>query len=226
MVSLCHSDIARTLVDCPSLLAHTRSTHWEMDAVTYDGKSAADATATEDTTQTEPILRRTLLKTGATALGVAVLGAPMQKVVRAASAVETATAVSVDKFMAASRYLIQHGLSPGVGARMAEILYAKISTLDADLDAIISTAREKNSKVVEDFFDTLPDGHVKDSAHQIIFGWYAGVVDESPTAEVFAYEEALMYQPTKDVVALPTYSFNGPDHWTDVDPPLSAMPEF
>jgi fructose 5-dehydrogenase small subunit len=197
-----------------------------MDAMTYEGRSATDATATEDTTQTEPILRRTLLKAGATALGVAVLGASMQKVVPAASAVETATAVSVDKFMAASRYLIQHGLSSDVGARMVGILYAKIPTLDADLDAIISTAREKNSKVVEDFFDALPDGHVKESAHQIIFGWYAGVVDESQTAEVFAYEQALMYQPTKDAVALPTYSFNGPNHWTDVDPPLSAMPEF
>jgi fructose 5-dehydrogenase small subunit len=197
-----------------------------MDAMTYEGKSATEATATEDTTQTKPILRRTLLKTGATALGVAVLGASMQKALRAAGAAETATAVSVDKFMAASRCLIQHGLSPDVGASMVGILYAKIPTLDADLDAIISTAREKNSKVVEDFFDALPDGHVKDSAYQIIFGWYAGVVDESPTAEVFAYEQALMYQPTKDAVALPTYSFNGPNHWTDVDPPLSAMPEF
>jgi fructose 5-dehydrogenase small subunit len=194
--------------------------------MTYEGTSATEATATEDITRTEPILRRTLLKNGATALGVAVLGASMQKVVQAAGAVEAATAVSADKFMTASRFLIQHGLSPDVGARMAGILHAKISTLDADLDAIISTARGKNSKVVEDFFDALPDGHVKDSAHQIIFGWYAGVVDESPSAEVFAYEEALMYQPTKDAVALPTYSFNGPNHWTDVDPPLSAMPDF
>jgi hypothetical protein len=197
-----------------------------MDAMTYEGKSVTEATATEDTSQTEPILRRTLLKTGATALGVAVLGASIQKVVQPAGAVETAAAVNVDKFMAASRYLIQHGLSTGVGARMVEILCAKIPSLDADLDAIISTAREKNSKVVEDFFDALPDDRVKESAHQIIFGWYAGVVDESPSAEVFAYEEALMYQPTKDAVALPTYSFNGPNHWTDVDPPLSAMPEF
>jgi hypothetical protein len=39
-------------------------------------------------------------------------------------------------------------------------------------------------------------------------------------------EEALMYQPTKDAIALPTYSFNGPDNWTEIDPPLSAMPEF
>src|SRR5258708_36773717 len=109
---------------------------------------------------------------------------------------------------------------------MAGILYANTPTLDADLAAILFTARERNSKFVEDFFDALPDGHVKDSAHQIIFSWYAGVVDESPDAEVFAYEEALMYQPTKDAVALPTYSFNGPNHWTDVDPPLSAMPAF
>jgi len=194
--------------------------------MTYEEKSATEAKATEDTTQTEPISRRTLLKTGATALGMAVLGASMQKVVQAAGGVETATAVSVDRFLAASKCLIQHELSPDVGARMAGILYAKIPTLDADLDAIIFTAREKNSRVVEDFFDALPDGHVKDSAHRIIFGWYAGVVDESPTAEVFAYEEALMYQPTKDAVALPTYSFNGPNNWTDVDPPLSAMPEF
>ena len=194
--------------------------------MTDEGKSATAATATEDTTHTDPISRRTLLKASATALGVAVLGASMQKMVQAAGAVATATAASADKFMAASRCLVQHGLSPDVGARMAGILYAKIPTLDADLDAIIFTAKEKNSKVVEDFFDALPDGHVKDSAHQIIFGWYAGVVDESPTAEVFAYEEALMYQPTKDAVALPTYSFNGPNHWTDVDPPLSAMPDF
>jgi hypothetical protein len=111
-----------------------------MDAMTYEGKSATEAIATEDTTQTEYILRRTLLKTGATALGVAVLGASMRNVVQTAAAVETATAVSVDKFMAASKCLIQHGLSPDVGARMAGILYAKIPTLDADLDAIISTA--------------------------------------------------------------------------------------
>jgi|SRR5579862_336420 len=194
--------------------------------MSHERKSTTESTAADGSTQTEPISRRTLLVTGATALGVAMLGASTQKVVPASSAGEAAGAVNADKFMAASKCLIQHGLSPDVGARMAGILRAKIPTLDADLDAIISTAREKNSKVVEDFFDALPDGHVKDSAHQIIFGWYAGVVDESPTAEVFAYEQALMYQPTKDAVALPTYSFNGPDHWTDVDPPLSTMPEF
>jgi hypothetical protein len=52
----------------------TRLSSGEMDAMTYEGKSATEATATEDTSQTEFSLRRTLLKTGATALGFVVLG--------------------------------------------------------------------------------------------------------------------------------------------------------
>jgi hypothetical protein len=190
----------------------------------HDGKSATETAAVEDVVHTEPISRRTLVKAGATAVGLAAFGVSSRPTAQAAG--EVAAALNGDKFMAASHFLIQHRLSPGVGARMAAILHTRIPTLDADLDVIIRTAKERNAKVVEDFFDALPDGQVKDAAHQIIFGWYAGVVDESPSAEVFAYEEALMYKPTKDAVALPTYSFNGPDHWTDVDPPLSAMPEF
>jgi fructose 5-dehydrogenase small subunit len=185
----------------------------------HEGESATETTAVEDVT--EPISRRTLVKAGASAVGLAIFGASSPPTAQA-----TAAALNGDKFMAASHFLIQHRLSPDVGVRMAAILHTRIPTLDADLDAIIRTAKEKQANVVEDFFDALPDGQVKDTAHQVIFGWYAGVVDESPTAEVFAYEEALMYQPTKDAVALPTYSFNGPNHWTDVDPPLSAMPEF
>ena len=192
----------------------------------HEPKSATETTTTEDVFHTGLISRRTLVKAGASAVGLMVFGVPPQPTAQAASEVAAAAALNGDKFMTASNFLIQHRLSPGVGARMVAILHTKIPTLDEDLDAIIRTAKDKNARVVEDFFDTLPDGHVKDTAHQIIFGWYAGVTDESATAEVFAYEEALMYQPTKDAVALPTYSFNGPDHWTNVDPPLSAMPEF
>jgi fructose 5-dehydrogenase small subunit len=192
----------------------------------HEGKSAIETTGVEDVFHTEPISRRTLLNAGASAVGLALFGVSSQRIAQAAGEVAAVTALNGDKFMAASHFLIQHRLSPGVGARMAAILRTRISSLDTDLDAIIRVAEEKRAEVVEDFFDALPDGQVKDTAHQIIFGWYAGVVDESPTAEVFAYEDALMYQPTKDAVALPTYSFNGPNHWTDVDPPLSAIPEF
>jgi len=192
----------------------------------HEGKSATETVAAEHLFHTEIISRHSLVKAGASAVSLAVLGIAPQQSAQAEGEVAAAAALNGDKFMTASHFLIQHQLSPGVGARMVAILQTKIPTLDADLDAIIRTAKEKNARVVEDFFHALPEGQVKNTAHQIIFGWYAGVVDEGPTAEVFAYEEALMYQPTKDAVAIPTYSFNGPDHWTDVDPPLSAMPEF
>jgi hypothetical protein len=221
-------DRAHILVDWPPLRAPLACSpiHFGKKAMNHEVKSATETTAVEDAFDTEPISRRTLVKASASAVGLAVFGVSSQSTAQAAEEVAAAAALNGDKFMAASHFLIQHRLSPGVGGRMAAILHTRIPTLDADLDAIIRTAKEKNAKVVEDFFDALPDGQVKDTAHQIIFGWYAGVIDESSTAEVFAYEEALMYQPTKDAVALPTYSFNGPNHWTEVDPPLSAMPEF
>jgi fructose 5-dehydrogenase small subunit len=188
-----------------------------------ESKSGTEATPAVEIPDAAAVSRRRVLAGAASAFAVTVFGASFLRIAQSAAA---ANSVSADKFMVASNFLIQHRLSSGVGVRLAGILQTRIPTLDADLGTIIQVAKEKNAKVVEDFFDALPDGTVKDTAHDIIFGWYAGVVDESPTAEVFAYEEALMYQPTRDAVALPTYSFNGPNHWTDVDPPLSAMPEF
>ena len=171
--------------------------------------------------------RRELLSAGMLAVGgAAIASTSILRIAHASNAVAAPTLAAPDKFMLASSRLIQHQLSPGVGSRMAAILRQQIPSFDADLDAIIRVADEKSARVVEEFFDALPEGRVKDTAHRIIFGWYAGVVDDSPTAEVLAYEEALMYQPTKDAIALPTYSFNGPNNWTEIDPPLSAMPEF
>jgi len=189
-------------------------------------KSGTDAAPAVEKAQVAAISRRGLLTAGASAFGVAVLITPLLRIAASAAAVDATGAASAAKFMAASNLLIQHRLSPGVGVRLAAILGTGIPTLEADLDAIIRVAKEKDARTVEDFFDALPDGTVKETAHRIIFGWYAGVVDESPSAEVFAYEQALMYQPTMDAIALPTYSFNGPNHWTDIDPPLAAMPEF
>jgi hypothetical protein len=175
-----------------------------------------------------PLLsRRELLGAGVLAVGgAAIAGTSILRFAQAADVAAAAAPSDPGKFMLASSRLIQHRLSPEVGSRMAAILRGKIPSFDADLDAIIRIADEKHARVVEEFFDALPEGQVKETAHRIIFGWYAGVVDDSPSAEVLAYEEALMYQPTKDAIALPTYSFNGPDNWTEVDPPLSAMPEF
>ena len=80
--------------------------------------------------------------------------------------------------------------------------------------------------LVEDFFADVPDGPLKQTALSIISAWYLGVATDAPDAEVFAYEYALMYQPTRDVMTIPSYAISGPNGWTAEGPPLSNMPEF
>ena len=108
----------------------------------HEGKSATETTAVEDVFHTDPISRRTLVKAGASAAGLAVLGVSPKPTAQAAGEVAAVAALNVDKFMTASHFLIQHRLSPGVGGRMAAILHTRIPTLDADLDAIIRIADE------------------------------------------------------------------------------------
>jgi hypothetical protein len=43
---------------------------------------------------------------------------------------------------------------------------------------------------------------------------------------VFAYEFALLYQPTSDVMTIPSYAISGPNGWSAESPPLHDMPSF
>ncbi len=79
--------------------------------------------------------------------------------------------------------------------------------------------------MVEDFFPFASD-EAKASALRIISAWYLGVVEDAPGAKVIAYELALMFKPTSDVMTIPTYSISRPNGWGAAAPPLSAMPTF
>jgi hypothetical protein len=137
----------------------------------------------------------------------------------------TAPAIS-SKFMEVSSLLIDHHLDAEVGARMAVAMARLNSKIEQDIDAIIAIAKHKNAKIVEDFFPDIPDGPLKDTALAIVAAWYTGVVESNADAEVFAFETALMYQPTRDVMTIPSYAISGPNGWTADAPPLSNMPTF
>jgi hypothetical protein len=49
-------------------------------------------------------------------------------------------------------------------------------------------------------------------AKDIVRAMYLVVVGDDEKAELFAYEEAFMYDPTRDVLVVPTYG-RGPDSW-------------
>jgi hypothetical protein len=43
---------------------------------------------------------------------------------------------------------------------------------------------------------------------------------------VFTFEQALTFQTTADVVAIPSYGITGPNQWSQVTVPLSPVPAF
>jgi fructose 5-dehydrogenase small subunit len=133
---------------------------------------------------------------------------------------------SAARFMQISSLLVPHRLNEEIGKRMGAAMGALNPLLSQQIDGLLAIAGDKNARIVEDFFADVPDGPLKETALSIISAWYLGVVTNAPDAEVFAYEYALMYQPTRDVMTIPSYAISGPNGWTAETPPLSDMPEF
>ena len=130
------------------------------------------------------------------------------------------------RFMELSSLLIPHRLNDAIGARIGAAMHALNASLPDQMTQLLAIAKKKNAKIVEDFFPDVPEGPLKETALAIISAWYLGVVTDASDAEVFAYEFALMYGPTSDVMTIPSYAISGPNGWPADAPPLSDMPEF
>jgi hypothetical protein len=48
----------------------------------------------------------------------------------------------------------------------------------------------------------------------IMRAWYLGLVGDMPHVQVVAYERALMFEPVKDVLTIPSYCRDVPFYWT------------
>jgi hypothetical protein len=140
--------------------------------------------------------------------------------------VDAPTTDFANQFMELSSLLIPHKLDRDVGLRLAAALKMKDPAFTAHVTNLIDIAEWKQATIVEDFFSDVADGPVKDTALLIISAWYIGVIVDAPDADVFAYELALMYQPTIDVMTIPSYAVSGPNGWTSQAPPLGDMPKF
>jgi len=130
------------------------------------------------------------------------------------------------QFMEISSLLIPHRLRQEVGKRIGAAMSALNPSLSAQIAELLAIAKKHDARIVEDFFSDVPEGSLKQTALAIISSWYLGVVTDAPDAEVFAYAYALMYQPTKDVMTIPSYAISAPNAWSAEAPLLSNMPEF
>jgi hypothetical protein len=137
-----------------------------------------------------------------------------------------AAATDTGSFMQLSRLLIQHELDETVGMRIASVMSARTPGLEAQIDGLLAIAKNKNAKVVEEFFPDIPEGPLRATALAIIYVWYAGVMVDEPGEQVFAFELALVFQPTRDVMTIPTYASGKPNGWSAVSPPLGNVPRF
>ncbi|KJC50419.1 sorbitol dehydrogenase [Bradyrhizobium sp. LTSP885] len=144
----------------------------------------------------------------------------------AAAATASWSDESVARFQDISSLLIPHRLNAEIGKRIGSAMSQLNPSLSDHVAGLLAIAKQKNAKIVEDFFPDVPDGPLKQTALAIISAWYLGVVSDAPDAEVFAFEYALMYQPTRDVMTIPSYAISGPNGWSSNAPPLSDMPEF
>jgi hypothetical protein len=133
---------------------------------------------------------------------------------------------SAAQFMEISSLLIPHHLNEQVGRRIGAAMSGLNPALSEQVGALLAIAKSKNARIVEEFFPDVPEGPLKETALAIISAWYLGVVSDAPDAEVFAFEYALMYGPTKDVMTIPSYAISGPNGWSSDAPPLDRMPEF
>jgi fructose 5-dehydrogenase small subunit len=66
------------------------------------------------------------------------------------------------------------------------------------------------------------DDVARATALALTSAWYVGHVgNEKGPQRVVAYERALMWAPTNDVMVIPSYARGGPDYWAEQIPQLS-----
>ena len=136
------------------------------------------------------------------------------------------TSKAFTPFMQISRLLVNHALDDAVGQRMLALLETQEQGLLDNINQLLAIARVSDAKVVEDFFPSIPQGELQDLAHKIIFGWYTGSLAPTRSAKTFAFEQALAWHTTLDVITVPSYGISGPNNWQRVNTPVLPLPTF
>ena len=85
-------------------------------------------------------------------------------------------------------------------------------------------AAAPGSDTAQWLLDIATASGLHDTALSIVRAWYTGTVGHGPRQRLIAYAEALMYQPVKDALIVPTYCPNGPLWWVAAVPDVGIAP--
>ncbi|MGI4860604.1 MAG: sugar dehydrogenase complex small subunit [Janthinobacterium lividum] len=117
-------------------------------------------------------------------------------------------------FMRLSSFVTgRNALDATVGQRFLAGLTKRDATFGAHAAALLTYIEDAKLPDMDAFL-ALPntDPALKATATRIVSAWYLGIIGEGKDAELITYADALMYEPTRDILAVPTYG-PGPLAW-------------
>lgn len=119
--------------------------------------------------------------------------------------------------MPSSRFLTGHtGFDAILGKRVYDALAKSDSQFTQNV-GVLNTWLQSHGGVLS---DTVTQALQADqpalakSVGAIMRAWYLGLVGDMPHVNVVAYEKALMFEPVKDVLTIPSYCRDVPFYWT------------
>lgn len=185
----------------------------------YAGPVTPHARATDSSAAAPPlaISRRGFLLTSAVMGALAVVNLP--RIVPLAYATDatgtgSATAAAHADFVRLSAFLTSRDTLDDTSAtRFLSALSKRDAAFGRRVSALLGYIDSQKFAHMDDFLSAAKDNAEQmATATHIVSAWYLGIVGAARDAELITYESALMYAPTKGVLAVPTYG-PGPLAW-------------
>jgi hypothetical protein len=157
--------------------------------------------------------RRTFLAVAAGTAIAAFASTPMSWLPRAQAAEGTATAASA-AFLRVSMFVTgQRDLDQETSKRFLAALSRRDAGFATRIDALLAHVDQAKFADMDAFLAATPaDAALLATATSVVSAWYLGIVGDAADAELITYADALMYRPTRGILAVPTYG-PGPLAW-------------
>jgi fructose 5-dehydrogenase small subunit len=123
----------------------------------------------------------------------------------------------LDAFVALSQHLTgRSSFDPVLGKRVYDTLSKGDSQFTQNIAALNTWLQAHGGVPSDTVTQALQAGQpaLAKMVGGIMRAWYLGLVGEMPHIQVVAYERALMFDPVKDVLTIPSYCRDVPFYWT------------
>ena len=112
-----------------------------------------------------------------------------------------------------SAFVIGRPVDPVLSGRYFAALQAADGHFIGQLNQAMAASAPFRSHGIDAMLASLShDSEIFNTLKKITSAWYLGIVGEGASATLIAFHDALMFQPTREYVFVPSYG-GGPDSW-------------